>query len=219
LDCIYEKFQVLATNGTQIGNHHGVRSQMFFGQQDPDAPDTCQRIAGLSVTRDAGFVEWNWTIGWIKGVDEGGYCGPDTHYHLGTFMWAMWRARVGGPPICSLEHAGPENAYKNMILRDGDEDGDWTYEYEGSVLGTPVMDFNRGKIGTNTERHREQDKMFADYTALRFQVSGSTTWHDFVALRLDSANVDGGTWHCYMPNTNDDTVQQVRQLPLNCIHL
>jgi hypothetical protein len=215
VNCVFEKFQVLTTNATQLGNHHGIRSNMYFGQQPAD-PDTCQRVSGLAVVRSSGFVEWNWTIGWIFGTDEGGFCGADSHYHSGPFLWAQWRLRVGGPPHCSVERAAPDDVFRNMIMRDGDEDERWNYEFEGETLGVAVVDFAKGRIRTNTERHRQADPMFAEFRALRFQVAGQMTWFDFVDLRLDSANQDGGGWHCRMADPQDDTQHSVRQLPLSC---
>ncbi|MEO8477824.1 MAG: hypothetical protein ABI572_12365 [Actinomycetota bacterium] len=69
--------------------------------------------------------------------------------------------------------------FRGFTIKDSDSDTVWSYDYEGTELGTVDVDFDRGTLYTNGERHDSADSAQANFDLLRFQVAGSTTWYAF----------------------------------------
>jgi hypothetical protein len=91
----------------------------------------------------------------------------------------------GGGRCASLHLVGGADAgtYRTFSVADANADTVWQFNYMGSGIGTIDLDFSRGTLRTNSERHDDSDTSFADFDSLKFQVSGLSGWFDFASLK------------------------------------
>jgi len=201
-NCIDTDEHVQATNETQVGNHQGVKSLVLFGIGDND----CVRVSSLNVVNSNGWVEWGWNLGWTFG----GVCGEDDQYWVNPERFVTWKP-INGSFHCRLED-WVTNGHWTLTLRDQNSDTEWGYTFEGTQLDTMNVNFDRGKILTNSERSSSSDRGRAHFENLKFQIAGTTTWYDFVALdQVADDMLDN--WNCIRVS---DTNQKVEQDTRTC---
>jgi len=207
IDCINNGDRhVLATNGTQKGNHQGILSTVMFWGTD----DQCSRVSSISVGNNNGFVEWGWLLGWLVGTNDGGNCGQSSTYHQEPVRFAFW-APINGGYHCQPEGEVSGGFDHGISLRDADSDTVWQYLYETTSLGSIDVNFDRGTLKANGEKI-VGDIGRAHFDTVKFQVAGSSGWYPFVDL--DPAGDDDGTYNCIMvSNTN----QKVEDQTTTCV--
>lgn len=211
--CNVTRRNVLATQGTQSGNHQGLRSTVWHAGS---SSSNCARVSALSVVNGNGFVEWLWVQGWIFGEDADGVCGTTSQYSSKPYRLAFWVPTTGGSH-CRKEGAIPDSdlsSFINLRLQDGNQDTVWSY-YIGDPpsVGSMEVDFNRGNVRTNGERHNLNDFGFAHFKALQWMVSGNTTWFDFTDL--DPAGDNDPDWNCIMVSQKN---QKVDNIATSCVN-
>jgi hypothetical protein len=82
-----------------------------------------------------------------------------------------------------------------------------------NTIGTVNVDFDRGTIVTNEERHNTDDSGFADFDALQFQYSGGSGCIDWISLK--NVTHDDSVWHCIkISETHHKVKSQSRTCPL-----
>ena len=204
---------VQATQATQVGNHAGVSSDLWVGEYSND----CSRVSSLAVQvpGTGGIIEWGWVLGYLWARDVNGWC-ADTYYHSVPTRFAVWRP-INGSKHCSREGGIGQEVFRTFALKDGDSNAIWKYTYEGSLIGSVSLNFDRGRLLTNSERHREADSAYADFDRLRFQIAGNSTFFDFSQLReVEDSDPPPG----FSPNYNcvriNDRHIQVRTQPDSC---
>jgi len=200
------KYNTLATNGTQTGNHQGVKATTWFGKWEKM---DCQRVSSVSVFRSASrLVEWGWSLGWLFGEDQLGPCGPKSHYYKLPRNFAVWSTAIGGTH-CTVEGYSSAKQWYDMALKDGDSDTVWSYFQGPFLLGSMPTDFDRGNIRTNAERHNDGDSAWSVFKSLQFQVSGSgNTWFPFVDLKPVAPNAvgDDPVYNCIRVSDQEERV-------------
>src|SRR5687767_10194949 len=77
-DCENASYNVEVTQGTQAGNHQGIKADVWFGDYSND----CNRITSLAVISSSGngFVEWGWVLGYSS-------CNGVYYNNPRTFSW------------------------------------------------------------------------------------------------------------------------------------
>jgi hypothetical protein len=103
-----------------------------------------------------------------------------------------------------------DGVFRGFTVKDSDSDTVWSYDYEGSQLGTVNVDFDRGTLFTNGERHDTGDSAQANFDALSFQVAGSSTFYAFSDLvqRADTDPSQGSTnFNCIKAADNNAKVK------------
>jgi hypothetical protein len=205
-DLGYGKSNVEATHSTQAGNHQAIRSDMWIGAPNND----CSRVSSLAVFHGSdGIVEWGWVIGHLWDTEVNGVC-PTTTNWPSPERFIVWRPNNGGYH-CRTEGELVSGHTSDFALKDHDSDTEWTYTFNGISQGSPVdVNFDRGIVVTNGERHKASDSAYAEFHALEWQVAGSTTWHDFdIEKQLDSDD----DYNCRRVSA---TYAEVRMLSGNC---
>jgi hypothetical protein len=133
------------------------------------------------ITPQSGIVEWGWALGYLWGPPLGP-C-PSTTYHTTPIKFLFYQAEAGGAPHCTLWGGADAGTYRTFSVADANADTVWQFNYMGSGIGTIDLDFSRGTLRTNSERHDDSDTSFADFDSLKFQVSGLSGWFDFASLK------------------------------------
>jgi hypothetical protein len=103
-----------------------------------------------------------------------------------------------------------DGVFRGFTVKDSDSDTVWSYDYEGSQLGTVNVDFDRGTLFTNGERYDTGDSAQANFDALSFQVAGSSTFYAFSDLvqRADTDPSQGSTnFNCIKAADNNAKVK------------
>lgn len=170
--CISPKKNVEATQHTQGGNHQGVKADTWFASANND----CDRVTSLAVFNGSGLVEWGWTLGWMPGA-----CG-DVYVTSPTTFYT-WQP-IGGSFHCARVAGNGQGTFFTLMLKDENSDTTWSVSKDGTQVGTLNVNFDRGTLLTNAERHSTGDSAFAHFKNLKFQVAGSSTFNDFSALQL-----------------------------------
>lgn len=206
------KSYVSATQSTQSGNHQGVKSDLWVGTSAND----CTRVTSLAIKSASGIVEWGWWLGYQKGPNDGGIC-PSTTYTTSPRQFLVYRP-INGSNHCQLFASIPASQFRGFSLKDHDSDTVWSFGSGGNNVGTVDLNFDRGSLLTNGERHAGTDSAYADFTSLQFQVAGSTVWYNFTAIKQvednDPAQSGFGNYNCIKVS---NTRQQVlRDQPRTC---
>jgi hypothetical protein len=166
--CIYGfGFNEEVTQGTQRGNHSGIRSDLSTFAYDND----CQRIVGTAVVSPGGgFVEYSWLLGWSS-------CNHTYHSQPKTFMW--W-VPDGGTNHCSLKAYINPGTWYQFTVKDTDGDTLWRAERNGNPVDTMDVNFDRGEVDALRERGNQSDNGFAHYKQLHWYLSGAAwyPWSD-----------------------------------------
>jgi hypothetical protein len=202
---------VTATQNTQIGNHQGVKSDMAVSAANND----CVRVSSeLIISGSSGLVEWGWVLGYEYSRSLGGACDTTT-YHSSPTQFLVYRP-INGSLHCALYSTIPTGT-RTFSLKDDNSDTVWTFGSGGSTIGNVDLNFDRGSLRTNGERHSGLDSAYADFTNLQFQVSGSTTWFSFSFIQQvednDPAQQGYGDYNCVKVSS---THQQVTKQPRTC---
>jgi hypothetical protein len=213
---LWGKTNVEGTNATQLGNHEGLKSLMWIGTGAND----CSRVSSLTVvTPEDGIVEWGWALGYLWGPADAGPC-PSTTYHTTPVKFLFYQLSAGGAGHCTLWGAADNGASRTFSVADANGDTVWQFNYMGSGIGTIDLDFARGTLRTNSERHDDSDNAFADFDSLKFQVAGQSTWYDFATLKqyADTDPMPGfgaQNFNCLKGSNTHETVEvSARTCPL-----
>jgi hypothetical protein len=203
---------VTATQNTQSGNHQGVKSDVWVGRSAND----CTRVTSLVIRSGTGIVEWGWWLGYQLGPNDGGIC-PSTTYTTSPRQFLVYRP-IGGSTHCHLFAALPAYQARVFSLKDDNADAVWSFGSGGANVGTVALNFDRGELLTNAERHSGTDSAWANFASLQFQVAGSTVWYDFSAiLRVednDPAQSGFGNYNCHKESATHQYV--LRDQPTTC---
>lgn len=166
---------VLATQGTQGGNHQGVRGDVWFGTNS----SYCYKVVSVGVRTSTSSVEYGWVIGWLAGTN----CDQQYHDSPTTFMFGY---SATGPYDCKTFSPHSSGTFWNLELKDQNQNTVWNGAFNSVTEGQLNEDFQRGTLRTNGERHNlTYDGGFAHFKNLAFQVSGQPTWYGFSALQAD----------------------------------
>jgi hypothetical protein len=211
-DAGWIKSYVTATQNTQLGNHQGVKATMNVAAANND----CSRVSSiLVVSGSSGLVEWGWVLGYTYARSVGGACDTTT-YHSAPTQFVVYRP-INGSNHC-LFFGTISTGTRTFTLKDQDQDTVWEAGAGGTNYGSIDLNFDRGSLRTNGERHSGMDSAFADFTTLQFQVSGSTVWNDFTAITQvednDPATSGFGNYNCIKYSaTHQGVAKQTRSCP------
>jgi hypothetical protein len=166
-NCENANYNVEGTQGTQQGNHIGVRAQTWFANYSND----CNRISSMGViTSVGGFVEWGWVLGYSS-------CNSTYYNNPRTFTW--WQPN-GGTPQCHVWGGASEGVWLVLEVRDSDQDTVWGAYREGSKIDDMNVNFDRGSNYVQGERDCTCDSAFAHYKNLKWLLAGQgSNWYDW----------------------------------------
>jgi hypothetical protein len=211
VSCHVDRMYLEATHIGQIGNHKGIRSDVL----KPPWNNDCVRISAVNVLSGFnGFVEWGVSLGWLFDTEIGGSC-PSSVYHDQPERFVVWRPINGSVHCRPNEGTLTSGNRKNFSLRDTDQNETWGYYFEGVQNGTVDVNFSRGTVVTNAERHRLADIGYAEFYNIQLLIAGDSTWYNF-NLTLPapvSAWDQDPEYNCIQVTTNDE---EVRQQPRTC---
>jgi hypothetical protein len=190
-----------------------VKSDLWVGTSAND----CTRVTSLAIKSvGSGIVEWGWWLGYQLGPNDGGYC-PSTVYATSPRQFVFYRP-INGANHCQLYSSVSASQFRVFSLKDDNSDTVWSFGSGGVNVDTVDLNFDRGNLLTNGERHAGSDSAYADFTSLQFQVAGSTVWNNFTAIKQvedsDPAQSGYGNYNCIRVS---NTRQQVlRDQPRTC---
>lgn len=174
--CSTVHYYLDGTQGTQQGNHQGVKGDVWFASA---SDDQCYRVVSLIVHHNGGQVECGWVKGWFQGTN----C--DQQYHQQATTYEFWFTSTG-PYHCRTLLTSNGGLFNNMATRDTNQNEIWGAYENGADQGANItVDFSSGNLQINAERFNSSDDGFAHFKSLQFQVSGNSTWFDFSALQQD----------------------------------
>jgi hypothetical protein len=146
-----------------------------------------------------------------------GVSAPSTTYQSSPTQFLVFRP-INGAANCQVYSSIPRSAFRVFSLKDDDSDTVWTFGSGGTNVGTVDLNFDRGNLRTNGERHSGSDSAYADFMALQFQVAGSTTWFNFSAIKQsvdnDPAQSGFGNYNCIKISATRQQV--IRDQPRTC---
>ena len=208
--CDIGKMYVEATHAGQQGNHKGIKADVWKGAPDND----CGRISAVNVLNGTnGFVEWGWSLGYLWDTEVGGSC-PNTVYHDQPERFVVWRPNNGSVHCRPNEGTLTSGNRDDFTLRDTDQDETWGYYLDGLQNGTVTVNFHRGIVVTNSERHRLADSAYAEFYNIKLQITGDSTWYSFNLTQPDQTAYDQDPeYNCLEITAND---VEVRKQPDTC---
>ncbi len=180
------------------------------------ANNDCVRVSSLLiVSGSSGLVEWGWVLGYEYSRSQGGACDTTT-YHSSPTLFVVYRP-INGSLHCRI-YGTISTGTRTFSLKDQYQDTVWELGSAGSNVDTVDLNFDRGTLRTNGERHSGSDSAYADFASLQFQVSGSTTWNDFSAIKQvednDPAVTGYGDYNCIkVSTTHQQVAKQTRSCP------
>lgn len=179
---------------------------MRFANYDND----CDRVSAIFVQNSNGYVEWGWTLGWLPGGEHGGICGSDSTYWTSPKSFVAWRP-INGSEHCRKEFGNAEGQYFSISILDANQDQTWAYYKEGTQVDTVAVNFNKGTVATNGERHSSSDSAYAHFHTLSYQQPAFTSWGEWCCLeqRHDTDPQPGwnGNYNCIENSDRNTEVQ------------
>lgn len=182
--CVNVRFNTQGTDSAQFGNHVGIKANVWFGHWNSllNGGD-CDRVTSIGVINGTGVVEYGAVLGWLP---SGGnvYTGADRcndHYFKTPEVFQVWQP-IGGNYHCREVGAAAANNYYTLSVTDANQDTVWHALTGSTDHGSMNVNFSRGVVATNGERHNQSlDTAFAHFQLLKKQVAGTSTWSNFTS--------------------------------------
>jgi hypothetical protein len=189
-NCANTARNVEVTQGTQAGNHQGVRGDMWFRTSTND----CARVSSYAVLSSTGdgLVEWGWYLGW--------YTVCSSTYASSPRLFTV-SIPNNGAFDCNTHGSLAGSAYYKLSIADGNSDTIWLAKRDGNTVTSLNVNFDKGDLVTNGERDCTCDSAFSEFKQLEFQVTGTSTWYNWSDPTGYSDNDPDYHWH-YQSNTH-----------------
>jgi hypothetical protein len=164
----------------------------------------CNRVSSMGLESDGGdgFVEFGWE-------QKGGnvYTGPnacaDGNYFGSAHLFVAWQPDGGGYHCKELLIGLTADTYPNFSCKNPNLNFIFHCIEAGTDYYDPTVNFNRGVIFTNGERHnRTYDSAHARFEDMKFQLAGTTTWY---ATQAPYAGADTDPDYNWYKIANNDT--------------
>ncbi len=197
--CRAFKDNVEAHQGTVLGSHIGLRSDVWLGTSAND----CARISSLTDTSSSGFVEFGWLLGWDQ-------CGPTNDYHVAPLGFIAWQPNAGGYH-CAEVATWSGGQFSTLSLKDENSNTIWGAYRDMSLTATMDVNFDRGTANTNGERHASGDSAWSHFKSLDWMPAGTTTWNQFSVL--ESGPDTDPNYNCIQISEHE---QKVTTDPTSC---
>lgn len=182
-NCANAAYNVEGTQNTQAGNHQGVRGDVNFYANNND----CGRVSSIAIFSGSGngLAERGWYMGWYTVCNS---------TYASTPRLFMFTKPNNGASVCSTHGSIGTTGFRNLLLADGNSDTVWDAKLDGNPITAANLNFDRGTLVTNGERDCTCDSAAAHFKALKFQVSGSSTWYAWTAAVLYFDNDPDFKW-------------------------
>jgi hypothetical protein len=192
-NCENVNYNVEVTQGTQAGNHQGIKADVWFGAYNND----CNRITSIAVVTPGGngYVEWGWVLGYSS-------CNGQYYTNPRTYTW--WKP-TNGASACAVWGSASQSTYYSLSLADANSDTVWLVKRDGSTVGTINVNFDRGNQVTNGERDCTCDSAWAHFKSLMWQVAGQSSWTNWTDPTFLYDNDPDYHWF-FMSNTEHEIV-------------
>jgi hypothetical protein len=176
--CVNHLWNTGGTDAGAAGNQQGIKSDMAIFAFASD----CDRVSSLFVqSPGGGSAEVGWVNGWTKNGGNA-YTGTgacDGQYWTHPHLFITW-VPEGGSYHCRV-FGSVDVGFGVFSTADSNSDGTWQFSQGGSIVDSHAMNFDRGYVITNGERHNQTiDTAKAHFKDLQKQVaSNGNTWFDF----------------------------------------
>lgn len=157
----------------------GVKANVLFGTAGND----CIRVSSVAVNNGTdGSVEIGWFLGWDTS-NHNQYTGSDACtdgvYYSTLEVFEVWTP-IGGGYHCRNLTFDTAGAFHFVNIANPDVNNSWEFTEAGHTYDTRSVNFSRGSVRTNGERHdRTDDVATSHFKALQKQVAGNgSTWFD-----------------------------------------
>ncbi|MGZ5372330.1 MAG: hypothetical protein ACXWDE_11130, partial [Aeromicrobium sp.] len=172
-------YHVLGGDHGGEGNHTGVKANLHFGLFGND----CIRVTSVAVNNGGGSVEIGWFMGWdtssFNQFTGSGAC-RDGDYYDTPEVFAVWQP-IGGGYHCRNLTFEAEDSWHLVNIANPDANTSWEFTEAGHTYDTRSVNFSRGNVRTNGERHSlTYDIAKAHFKSLQKSVAGNGgTWFSF----------------------------------------